>query len=78
MQGIAINFDAQMKIMSLASISAAFCLPFAVWFLQGSPTMIGITAFLGALAIYKHKANIKRLLNGTENRFGKKKNETAK
>jgi glycerol-3-phosphate acyltransferase PlsY len=61
------------RYMSLASITAAFCLPFAVWFLHGSPTMIGITAFLGALAIYKHKANIKRLLNGTENRFGKKK-----
>jgi glycerol-3-phosphate acyltransferase PlsY len=61
------------RYMSLASITAAFCLPFAVWFLHGSPTMIVITAFLGGLAIYKHKANIKRLLNGTENRFGKKK-----
>lgn len=61
------------RYMSLASITAAFCLPFAVWFLHGSVRMIGITAFLGALAIYKHKANIKRLLNGTENRFGKKK-----
>jgi len=30
---------------------------------------------LGALAIYKHKKNIERLLAGTENRieFGKKK-----
>jgi glycerol-3-phosphate acyltransferase PlsY len=61
------------RYMSLASITAAFCLPFAVWFLHGSPTMIGITGFLGALAIYKHKANIKRLVSGTENRFGKKK-----
>ncbi len=61
------------RYISLASIVAAFCLPLAVWFLHGSPTMIVITAFLGALAIYKHQANIKRLLNGTENRFGKKK-----
>ncbi len=28
----------------------------------------------GALAVYKHKDNIVRLMNGTENRFGKKKN----
>jgi len=27
----------------------------------------------GVLAIYKHKSNIVRLMNGTENRFGKKK-----
>jgi glycerol-3-phosphate acyltransferase PlsY len=27
---------------------------------------------MGALAIYKHKANIKRLMNGTENRMGRK------
>ena len=25
---------------------------------------------MAALAIYKHKANIQRLLNGTENRIG--------
>lgn len=66
------------RYISLASITAAFCLPFAVWFLHGSKTMIVVTAALGALAIYKHKANIKRLLNGTENRFGKKKTEAKK
>jgi glycerol-3-phosphate acyltransferase PlsY len=31
--------------------------------------MIAITAALAALAIYKHKTNIKRLLNGTESRI---------
>ncbi|HXF09439.1 MAG TPA: glycerol-3-phosphate 1-O-acyltransferase PlsY [Desulfuromonadaceae bacterium] len=31
-----------------------------------------VTTALGALAIYKHRANIKRLMNGTENRLGKK------
>ena len=32
-----------------------------------------VTTALGALAIYKHKTNIQRLMAGTENRFGKKK-----
>ena len=59
--------------ISLASVVAAFCLPFSMWWFEGSRTMIAVMALLGALAIYKHKANIKRLLNGTENRFGKKK-----
>lgn len=33
-----------------------------------------IALLIGALIIYMHKPNIKRLINGTENKFGKKKN----
>ncbi len=32
-----------------------------------------ITTAIGALAIYKHKPNIQRLLDGTESRVGAKK-----
>jgi glycerol-3-phosphate acyltransferase PlsY len=35
-----------------------------------------VTGAMGALAIYKHKANIQRLLNGTESRFSFTKKET--
>ncbi|MEO6182345.1 MAG: glycerol-3-phosphate 1-O-acyltransferase PlsY [Verrucomicrobiota bacterium] len=67
------------RYVSFASITAAFCLPFVVWLLRSSQLMIFITAILALLAIYKHTANIKRLLNGTENRIGKKKKaEVAK
>ncbi len=66
------------RYVSLASIAAAFCLPFVVWFLHSSQLMSFITAILGLLAIYKHKANIQRLLNRTENRVGQKKHEVAK
>jgi glycerol-3-phosphate acyltransferase PlsY len=59
------------RYVSLASISAAVALPFAVWLTGGSLSLILITAALGALAVYKHKANIQRLLQGTENRLGK-------
>ena len=31
-----------------------------------------VTTALGAMAIYKHKSNIQRLMAGTENRLGKK------
>jgi acyl phosphate:glycerol-3-phosphate acyltransferase len=61
------------KYVSLASISAALALPFAIWFWNGTVTMVAVGAGLGALAIYKHKGNIQRLLNGTENRAGRKK-----
>jgi glycerol-3-phosphate acyltransferase PlsY len=61
------------RYVSLASICASFMLPFAAWLTHQSVTMISITAALGVLAIYKHKTNIKRLLNGRESRLALKK-----
>ena len=61
------------RYVSLASIAAAIILPFAVWAWNGSATMTGVMAGLSLLAIYKHKANIQRLLTGAESRIGKKK-----
>jgi acyl phosphate:glycerol-3-phosphate acyltransferase len=75
--GIWIVVFALSRYVSLASISAAFALPFAAWLVGKSITIIVVTAALAALAIYKHKANIKRLMNGTENRFGPKKAATS-
>jgi glycerol-3-phosphate acyltransferase PlsY len=57
----------------LASISASATLPFATLVTGGSLRLILVTAGMAILAIYKHKSNIKRLLDGTENRFGGKK-----
>lgn len=64
------------RYVSLASICASITLPFAAWFTHESITMISMTAALGVLAIYKHKTNIKRLLNGTESRLVLKKAAT--
>jgi len=64
------------RYVSLASIAASFALPFACWAIGESTTIILITGALGALAIYKHKANIQRLIQGTENRIGGKKPQT--
>lgn len=60
------------RYVSLASILAALVLPAATWFLGGSPNLVLMTVVVSSLAIYKHKANIRRLLDGTENRFGPK------
>ena len=38
--------------------------------------MCALSFLLMALLIFQHRGNIRRLLNGTENRFGKKKKET--
>jgi glycerol-3-phosphate acyltransferase PlsY len=61
------------RYVSLGSIVAAFSLPFLAWLTGASMTMIWVAGIMGALAIYKHKTNIRRLLNGTENRIGSKK-----
>jgi acyl phosphate:glycerol-3-phosphate acyltransferase len=61
------------RYVSLASIAAAVALPFAAWLTNQSLTLVIVAAAMGALAIYKHKANIIRLINGTENRIGGKK-----
>jgi glycerol-3-phosphate acyltransferase PlsY len=75
--GVWISVFALSRYVSLASICAAFVLPFAAWAFGESRTIILVTAALAALAIYKHKANIQRLLNGTENRIGAKKGIAA-
>jgi acyl phosphate:glycerol-3-phosphate acyltransferase len=61
------------RYVSVGSIAAAIALPTAVWILQPQNLFLGIvTTALGALAIYKHKSNIQRLMAGTESRLGKK------
>lgn len=57
------------RYVSLASIVAALVLPLAAWWTHGSPRMVFIATLVGALAVYKHRSNIRRLLDGTEHRF---------
>jgi acyl phosphate:glycerol-3-phosphate acyltransferase len=64
------------RYVSLASIAAAAVLPFATAFtIQGELRwpLVGLTLLLAFLAIWRHRPNIRRLLDGTENRFGPKK-----
>jgi acyl phosphate:glycerol-3-phosphate acyltransferase len=60
------------RYVSLASIVASVVLPAAAWLL-GAPTAFAILAtVLGVFVILRHRANIQRLLAGTENKFTKK------
>jgi len=62
------------KYVSAGSIAAAIALPATVWIMSPDNLELGIVSTaLGVLAIYKHKSNIQRLMAGTENRLGKKK-----
>ena len=62
------------KYVSVGSIAAAIALPATVCVMsQNNLLLCIVTVALGALAIYKHKGNIQRLMAGTENRLGKKR-----
>ena len=61
------------RYVSIASIVSAIALPTAVICLQKNVALSVVTVAIGLLAIYKHKANIQRLMAGTENRFNLRK-----
>ena len=61
------------KYMSLGSIFASLSAPVVMYFLN-APTVYNVTILIAAVYIvYLHRGNIKRLLNGTENKLGHKK-----
>jgi glycerol-3-phosphate acyltransferase PlsY len=69
------------RYVSLASIFASSALPVAALLThenKGSFLMFLVLTAMTTLAIYKHRANIKRLLNGTESRLQlKRKDKTT-
>jgi acyl phosphate:glycerol-3-phosphate acyltransferase len=61
------------RYVSLASIISAGCFPIFAWFLvRGEKPMffVAVQIIVALLIIAKHHQNIRRLLSGTENRFG--------
>ena len=49
---------------------AGVSFPFATWALFPHQPAIIVLGFLcGGLVVWQHRSNIKRLLNGTENKF---------
>jgi glycerol-3-phosphate acyltransferase PlsY len=60
--------------VSLGSIAAAAVFPLAVLLLErpSRAEILWIDVALAAGIIWLHRANIRRLLNGTENRFGRR------
>ena len=75
--GVWIILFAVTRYVSLASIAAAVALAVAVWLTQTNLWLGGVTTALCAMAVIKHKANIQRLIAGTENRIQFKKEKPA-
>ena len=61
------------RMVSLGSIMAAVALPLVVWYRQEPGPVLGVCILMSVLAILKHRANIQRILKGTESKIGQKK-----
>ena len=57
------------RYVSLGSIWAGFSFPFISWFCYPNPLIVVLAFVTGWLVVWQHRANVKRLLAGNENRF---------
>ena len=58
------------RIISLGSVVATVTLPSVAW-MAGAPTSVLVAAIgIAALILFRHRANIRRIVGGTERRFG--------
>ena len=61
------------RYVSVGSLAFAATLPISCYLLGYGKEVVVITLCASALAFWRHRKNIKNLINGTENRFGSKK-----
>ena len=64
------------RYVSLGSIIAAGIMPALMGIFASSKIYIVLAVIVGGLVIYRHRENIKRLIDGNENRFGGEKEVT--
>jgi glycerol-3-phosphate acyltransferase PlsY len=61
------------RYVSIGSIAAALSMPVLTFYFYGTGWLLVMMIAIAALIIFKHRANIVRLVNGRENKIGKKK-----
>ena len=57
------------RYVSLGSLWAGASFPFISWYCYPDPVIVLLAFACGALVVWQHRANIKRLLQGNENKF---------
>ncbi|MEP6505350.1 MAG: glycerol-3-phosphate 1-O-acyltransferase PlsY [Betaproteobacteria bacterium] len=60
------------RYSSLAALVTAVLAPVYTYFLIGDPPVVALVAVMSVLLIWRHRANINKLLNGTESKLGSK------
>jgi glycerol-3-phosphate acyltransferase PlsY len=59
------------RYSSLAALAAAVAAPLYVYLLMPPPAYFAMMVAMSALLVFRHRANIRRLLAGTETKIGK-------
>ena len=62
--------------VSLGSIWAGASFPFATWFVYHDAAVTLLAIFIGALVVWKHRGNLKRILRGEESKFSLHRKKT--
>ena len=57
------------KYVSLGSLWAGFSFPFISWYCYPYPVIVVLAFLTGWLVVWQHRANAKRLMQGTESKF---------
>ena len=65
------------NISSLAALISMLLAPFYIWFIWPSGVLIGMQVFITVLLFWRHRSNIRKLLDGTEGRIAKKADDQA-
>ena len=64
------------RYVSLGSCYAGASFPFATWFVYQNLPLTVLGALMGGTLVYMHRANIKRLVTGTESKFSFRKKKS--
>ena len=57
------------RYVSLGSLWAGASFPFISWYCYPDPVIVVLAFITGGLVVWQHRANIRRLLQGNENKF---------
>lgn len=59
------------RYSSLAALAASVLAPVYAWIGSGLPLVVGAVSAMAALLVWRHRANVRRLLAGEEGRIGR-------
>ncbi len=59
------------RYSSLAALAASGLAPVYAWLMSGRPGVVGAVSAMAALLVWRHRANVRRLLAGEEGRIGR-------
>jgi glycerol-3-phosphate acyltransferase PlsY len=58
------------RVVSLGSVAATITLPSVAWLTGSPPPVVAAAVGAGALILFRHRANLRRIVRGTERRMG--------